>query len=99
MRSIVGQMSSFRRTNSSERRSWATWNTRCSAASSTSLDEREHRSEEQPMALSIEHGVVEHFGGLQGRVLIEQHGAEDRLLRLVAPRSLTAGELGWTLSR
>ena len=36
IRSIVGQMSSLRRVNSSLRLSWATWNTRCSALSSTS---------------------------------------------------------------
>src|SRR2546425_96387 len=57
------------------------------------LRERDHRTEQQAVALAIEHRVVEDLGGLEGRVLIEQHGAEHRLLRFITPRSLAAGEL------
>ncbi len=38
IRSIVGQISSFSRMNSSARLSWATWKTRCSALSSRSAE-------------------------------------------------------------
>src|SRR5438034_11148671 len=59
----------------------------------TALGEGDHGAEQESVALAIEHGVVENLGGLEGRVLIEQHGAENRLLRFVAPRSLAAGEV------
>ena len=62
------------------------------------LREGDHRPEQQAMALPVEHRVVQDFGGLEGRVLVEQHRTQDRLLRLVAPRSLAAGELGGALS-
>src|SRR5438034_6669821 len=51
----------------------------------TALGEGDHGAEQESVALAIEHGVVENLGGLEGRVLIEQHGAENRLLRFVAP--------------
>src|SRR2546427_4868971 len=35
---------------------------------------------QEPVSLPVEHCVVEQLGGLQGRVLVEQHGAEHRLL-------------------
>ena len=62
------------------------------------LREGDHRPEQQAMALAVEHRVVQELGGLEGRVLVEQHRAQHRLLRLVAPRSLAAGELGRPLS-
>src|SRR5439155_13307132 len=58
------------------------------------LGQREHRPEQQPMSLAVEHRVVQDLRGLEGRVLVEQHRAENRLLRLVTPRSLAAGPLG-----
>ena len=170
MRSIVGQISSLIRMNSSARRSCATWKMRCSALSSTSLGvarpsyasctisggrldqapqqrlvahdrpwysmlarwarrrsgsrrspcrppgrarrgaDSSSRSvtgsitsprsvsaamarNSMPVAFPVKHRVVEQLRGLQGRVLIEQHGAEHRLLGLGAPRGLAAGVL------
>ena len=61
--------------------------------------ERDHRAEQETVPLAVEHGVVEQLGGLERRVLVEQHGAQHRLLRLAAPRSLATGELGGALSR
>ena len=60
------------------------------------LGEGGHGAEQQPVSLAIEHRIVEDFRRLQGRVLIEQHGAEHRLLRFVAPRSLAAGVLAFS---
>jgi hypothetical protein len=57
------------------------------------LGERHHGAEQEAVSLAVEHRVVDQLGGLQGRVLVEQHRAEHRLLGLVAPRSLAAGEL------
>ncbi len=64
----------------------------------TALGERDHRAEQQPVAFLVEHRVVQDFGRFEGRILVEHHRAEDRLLRVVAPRSLAAGELACSVS-
>src|SRR5438552_18991011 len=51
-----------------------------------------HRAEQRAVPFLIEHGVVQELGGLEGRVLVEEHRAEDRLLRFITPRSLAPGE-------
>jgi hypothetical protein len=53
------------------------------------LGERKHGAEEPPVRLAIEHRVVHQLRGAQCRILIEQHGAEHRLLRFLAPGSGT----------
>ena len=55
------------------------------------LGEGRHRPVQQAVGLPVEHRVVEQLGGLEGRILVEQHGAEHGLLRLAAPGSLAAG--------
>src|SRR6266853_116665 len=57
------------------------------------LGQGDHRAEQETVSLAIEHRIVEELRGFQGGVLIEQHGAEDSLLGLVAPGGLAAGEL------
>ena len=57
------------------------------------LGQGDHGAEQQPVPFTVEHRVVEELGGLEGRVLVEEHGAEDGLLRFVALRSLAPGEL------
>ena len=39
------------------------------------LGQREHRPEQQAMALLVEHCVVQDLGGLERRILVEQHRA------------------------
>jgi hypothetical protein len=39
------------------------------------LGQRDHGAEQDPVRLPVEHGVVQDFRGLQGRILIEQHRA------------------------
>src|SRR5580765_3147313 len=51
------------------------------------------------MALLVEHRVVQDFGGLQGRILVEHHRAKHGLLGFVAPGSLAPGVLAGTLRR
>ena len=63
------------------------------------LGEREHRPIQQAMALLVEHRVVQDFGRLERRILVQHHRAQNRLLRFVAPRSLAAGVLTRPLSR
>ncbi len=63
------------------------------------LGQGEHGAEQQPVTLAVEHRIVQDFGGLERRVLVEQHGAEHRLLRFVAPRNLATAEVGVALSR
>ena len=61
------------------------------------LGEAGHRAEQRAVPFLVEHGVVQELGGFEGRILVEEHRAEDRLLRFVTPRSLAAGE--GTISR
>src|SRR6266566_4457051 len=56
------------------------------------LGQRQHRAEQEAMRFPVEHRVVQDFSGFERRVLVEQHGAEDRLLGFVAPGSLAAGK-------
>ena len=39
------------------------------------LGERQHRPEQQTMALLVEHCVIQDLSRLEGRVLVEQHRA------------------------
>src|SRR5258708_35744306 len=61
------------------------------AASSTT--EREFAGRQAPWSNEAEQAVLGAMLLDQGGVLIEQHGAEDSLLGLVAPGGLAAGEL------
>ncbi len=39
------------------------------------LGQGQHRPEQQAVALAVEHRVVQDFGGLERRILVEQHRA------------------------
>ncbi len=56
------------------------------------LDDAVHGAEQPPVALAVEHRVVEELGAAERRVAVEEHRAEDRLLGLGAVGRLAAAE-------
>ena len=55
------------------------------------LGQRAERAEQPPVLLPIKDGVVDQLHRPEGRVLLQQHRAQHRLLRLRAPGSGAAG--------
>ena len=53
------------------------------------LDEGSHGAKGPAVGFLVERGVEQELDGLESGVLIEQHGPENRLFGLRAPRSLT----------
>ena len=62
------------------------------------LDDLRHRAEDPAVRIAVESGVVQQLDCLQCGVGVEQHGSEDGLFGLLAPRSLPAAagfSRGW----
>ena len=49
------------------------------------LHQPPHGAEQPAMAFAVEQAVVQNLGATQRRILIQQHGAQHGLLRLIAP--------------